>query len=698
MTTATVAPEGVRVLDDLRVQLHAAPRADRASLWLSVQQPAVLETLARDWREHRREMTISLAAIESIHGCAGRARLLRSTVDRLASDTQRQSAQAQVDELTNQISRSNALSNHIDVPAAAVDPELMNQLFVPGGYQVDNTGVYRATVTQDGEVNLTRVAHAPIFIAGRTTDILAGEARRQVVWRGPSGWQSKVIDRRTILDSRRIIMLADYEAPVSSNTAGALVSYLCEFEAENSHRYPAITSASRMGWLPDGSFLLADLHYTQATEGLGYTLTAPPGLETMIQGWRQEGSWEEWLGAAELIKDYPLMMIGMYASAAAPLLHVLGVPGFVVDFSGETSGGKTTCLKLAASVWGRPEESYPTAMYSWDATKVWIERTAGFLHNLPLILDETKRAKHPSTVRDVIYDFCQGQGRGRGSPDGTRHTDTWRSVLISSGEGAATNFSQDAGTRARVISLKGKPLGADPKVGGPISEELQEKLRDSHGHLGRKVIEYLITHSDRWAEFKEAYKTQRTRYAAAAETAVGRRHASHIAVLDIVSRIVHSLGVPAPRDDPFSFLVEVMNVAAEEADRPLAALSDVASWAAANQTRFFGRHDVDMIGDVRTPHSGWAGAWAKDAEWPYIAVLGPVLKKVLREFGFDPLEILSRWSEREWFSRPASNGRARSRPVRIDGAQTRCYCLKKSAIDIAIGGEEDDEVTFVSGE
>ena len=697
MTTAAVAPEGVRTLDNLREQLQGAARADRAALWLSVQEPTVLEMLARDWSRHQRAMTIAFAAIESIHGCATRARLLRNTVERLASDTQRQSAQAQVDELTNQISRSNALSNHIDVPAAAVDPELMNQLFIPGGYQVDNTGVFRATVTQDGEVNLTRVAHAPIFVAGRTTDILAGEARRQVVWRGPSGWQSKVIDRRTILDSRRIIMLADYEAPVSSNTASALVSYLTEFEAENAHRYPAITSASRMGWLPDGSFLLADYHYTQTTEGLGYTLTAPPGLETMIQGWRQEGEWAEWLSAVELVKEYPLLMIGMYASAAAPLLHVLGVPGFVVDFSGETSGGKTTCLKFAASVWGRPEESYPTAMYSWDATKVWIERTAGFLHNLPLILDETKRAKHPSTVRDVIYDFCQGQGRGRGKPDGPRHTATWRSILISSGEGAATNFSQDAGTRARVISLKGKPLGADPKVGGPISEELQELVRDSHGHLGRRVVEYLITHHNRWGELKEAYKAQRTRYAAAAETAVGRRHASHIAVLDIVSQIVHRLGVPAPRDDPFSFLVEIMNTAAEEADRPLAAFADVASWAAANQIRFYGRHDLDLTGDVRTPHSGWAGAWSKDEEWKYIAILGPALRKALREFGFDSLEIISRWAERGWLDYPPSGGRSRTRPVRIDGAQTRCYCLRRSAIDTALGGE-DDEVIFVSGE
>jgi uncharacterized protein (DUF927 family) len=250
-----------------------------------------------------------------------------------------------------------------------------------------------------------------------------------------------------------------------------------------------------MGWLSDGSFILPDVHYTPDQEPTNFALTPPPGLEQLAKGWNSAGTWNDWIEAIRMIQPYPYMMIAIYASAAAPLLTVLRLPGFVVDFSGETSGGKTTALRLSASVWGKPADSYPTAMYSWDATKVWIERTTGYLHNLPLILDETKRVRHPRMIRDVIYDFCQGQGRGRGSVDGTRSMSSWRSILISSGEGAATSFSQDAGTRARVLSLKGKPLGSDPEQGGKISEDVQMMLADNYGHLGRKVAHYLVSNS-----------------------------------------------------------------------------------------------------------------------------------------------------------------------------------------------------------
>jgi len=555
---------------------------------------------------------------------------------------------------------------------------------MPRGYDLDVFGVYRLNATMDGQLNRTRIASAPIFIAGRTVDVHSGEAKRQVIWRGPSGWCSRVIERRTILDASRVVALTNLEAPVSSNTAGQMVAYLSDFEAENNHRFPAVRSASRMGWQPDGGFLLPDVFYSTNDEASSnFALTPPSGLETMSSGWIPAGTWDEWAGAVGLVSSFPYMYIALYAGAAAPLLDILRVPGFVVDFSGETSGGKTTALRFAASVWGRPSESYPTAMYSWDATKVWIERTAGFLHNLPLILDETKRARHPRIVRDVIYDFCQGQGRGRGSVEGTRHTESWRSVLISSGEGAATSFSQDAGTRARVLTLKGKPLGSDVDIGSRVSEEVQVTLADNYGHLGRRIAQYLVSNQERHDDIRAVFQQARDKYAAIATTAVARRHAGHLAVLEVAAAIVHSLGVPQPDVDPFGYLMESQEMAGLDADRPLAAMQDLLSWCATHQTRFWGRAEIDFQGNPRTPMKGWAGSWGGGDDWDYIAIATMTFREVVREIGHDPEEILTRWSERGWLNRGA--GRNRSRVIRIDGAPTRCYCLDREASDFALG-------------
>ena len=674
------------ILSRLLESLQTGGREDQRAAWSAIQDPDVMATLADGWRSDEASLSATLATLETVPGQVQRTRNLRSAVRRLAEERSRRDADTLIEQIEESLGQSQTIAQLLGTgapPPSVVPIQTLETLLVPRGFDIDVSGVYRLSATMDGQLNRTRIAPAPIFIGGRTVDVHSGEAKRQVIWRGPSGWCSRVIERRTILDASKIILLTNLEAPINSNTTGQIVAYLADFEAENSHSFPVVRSATRMGWQPDGGFLLPDVFYAVNDEASSnFALTPPSGLETLSTGWTTAGSWEEWVGAMELVSSFPYMYIAMYAGAATPLLSILKIPGFVVDFSGETSGGKTTALRFAASVWGRPAESYPTAMYSWDATKVWIERTSGFLQNLPLVLDETKRARHPRIVRDVIYDFCQGQGRGRGSVEGTRHTDSWRSILISSGEGAATSFSEDAGTRARVLSLKGKPLGSDVEIGSRVSEEAQVILAANYGHLGRRVAQYLVANQASHGDIREVFNRARQKYAGMARTAVARRHAGHLAVLEVVAAIVHLLGVPKPYVDPFACLIESQESAARDADRPLAALQDVLSWCATHQARFWGRADLDNDGRPRAPSSGWAGCWKKEDEWEYIALSTLTFKDLVKNIGHDPDEIINRWFARGWLN--TGGGRHRTRVVRIDGAPTRCYCIDREASDFAL--------------
>ena len=682
---------GLNILNRLLATLRAAEDNEaRRGAWVSVQDPDIMTALAHAWNREETTMTTLFSTIASINACAARTRNLRSAVRGLADSMARNSrspGSTLAEDRARIISLAASFGNGAP-PATVVSADVLEQLCVPPGFAVDATGVYRVSVTQDGDVNRTRVAASPLFMAGRTVDVLTGEARRQLVWRGPAGWCSRIVPRRTLLDTSRIISLADLEAPVNSTNLVGVVTYLAEFEAENGHRLPAVDSTPRMGWQPGGGFLLPEKYFATDDEAsTPLRLTPPTGFESMAKGWLPQGTWDAWVEAMDLVVDYPHMYIAMYASVAAPLLSILGLSGFVVDFSGETSGGKTTALRFAASVWGRPSESYPTAMFSWDATTVWIERTAGYLQNLPLILDETKRAKNNRMVRDTLYNFCQGQGRGRGSVDGTRHTASWCSVLLSSGEGAATSFSEDAGTRARVITLQGKPLGSNPEVGGRISETSQAILEANHGHLGRKVAEYLVRTRSRRDEIRAVFEEAREKYTMAARTAVGRRHAAYIAALEVAAGISHQLGVPQPKCDPFGYLMECQEAASLDADRPLAALQDLLSWCTANQHRFFGRQQVDSRGSNRPPVQGWAGKWHKRDDWEMISITVLELRSVMDELGHDHNEITQRWAERGWLVKGQTQ-RHRTRPIRIEGGTFRCYSILRAASDQALDDSE----------
>ena len=53
---------------------------------------------------------------------------------------------------------------------------------------------------------------------------------------------------------------------------------------------------------------------------------------------------------------------------------------------------------------------------------------------------------------------------------GLRTTQNWRTVLISTGEGAVVTYAQDGGYRARVMTIRGLPFGHDGFIAGkPMS-------------------------------------------------------------------------------------------------------------------------------------------------------------------------------------------------------------------------------------
>src|SRR5262249_9142027 len=151
------------------------------------------------------------------------------------------------------------------------------------------------------------------------------------------------------------------------------------------------------------------------------------------------------------------------------------------DFSGPTSQGKTTTLRLAASCWGCPDETQQSAaLGTWDSTRVWIERHSNVLHNIPLILDDTKRARR-NQVGQTLYDVANGRGRGRGSVKGTQASGTWQTLLISSGEAPITSFTEDGGTRARVLVVWGSPFGGNDDATAQTVQGVSETICENFG-------------------------------------------------------------------------------------------------------------------------------------------------------------------------------------------------------------------------
>jgi len=580
-------------------------------------------------------------------------------------------------------------------------PDLPAGLRSPPGWVLGLDGLVAEVVNNDGEVRELDVAPRPLVVTARFKDIVDGATSLRIEWPTPTGWAHRVVPRATAMDSRSLVALAGWDAPVHSDNARHVVRFLAEFETANAAALPEARVSSTMGW--QGSRLdtflwgralirrgseartavVEDLAPTELQAGDVYLLADAGGAE-LADGFRAEGSWEGWLQAVEAARPYPVAWLALYGALVPPLMPFLPtLPNFIIDYAGETSMGKTTTLRFAASAWGCPDERAGGVLRTWDSTRVWIERAAGVLGNLPLFLDDTKRARRPEDVGRTLYDIASGAGRGRGSVSGLRDTGRWRTVLLSTGEAPATSFTNDGGTRARTLGLWGSPFGgADERTVAAV-QRITAGVLQHHGHLGPRAVRWLVDVPGARGRVRQAYAEAVPRWTAAANGhPVATRAAQYLAALEVAAGVVHEvLGVPEPEGKPLDHAWGATCAAAGDADRASDALREVLSWAGAQQARFWGQ--PGSAGNVDdAPAAGWLGAWTNGDSWTQIAFLPTELRGFLSRQGFDAEAVLNTWNDRSWL---LTEGRHRSRKVTVAGRKLRCVVVSRAACDFVSG-------------
>lgn len=519
---------------------------------------------------------------------------------------------------------------------------------LPAGYEMDSDGLR----TSDGEV-LTR---APTIISGVSQDIATGRYRMDVAWFRDGEWTIHGMDRERLMSARTIVELAGYGAPISSGNAAEMVKFFEAFEACNIKLLAPKRCSERMGWVGNDTFV-----YGKSSYGVPIEVTEIDANRKLVAGVAQAGTWDGWCSVIDRhVRKRPLVMIGVYASVASLLLHVLDQPGFVVEWSGMTSRGKTTTLRVAASVVGVPDDKGNGLIYSWKArSPAPFMYSAYVLQSMPLILDDTKRQTNHEVIATMIYDHPSGQDSNRGTSDGKmRATNRWRSILLSTGEAPITSFSRDGGARARALCLRGSPFGDESQSNQKATNEVREGLLAHHGHLGRKVIEHLLqpepVRSKVWATLRMRYKAALDGYTASATDAISCRLYEYVAAITVAARLAHELGVPGDEEEALRVLASFVEEGATEADMPAAALESLYRWAAANEEKFYGRGQ-------REPANGWLGRWDRGNLWRYIGFNEDQAVEMLRRWGYDAPSVIENWSERGWTLHEGGS-RPRARP------------------------------------
>lgn len=225
----------------------------------------------------------------------------------------------------------------------------------------------------------------------------------------------------------------------------------------------------------------------------------------------ERGSLSEWQqGVAGLAVGNSRLCFALSLAFAAPLLSLVGMEGGGFHLKGESTDGKTTIMKAAASVYGNPDRYSQT----WRATGNAIEGIASRRNDALLCLDELGELDGREAGQ-VAYMLANGQGKGRSKQDGElRERKAWRLLFLSTGELSLEDHAASAGQRTQAgMEVRTIQIPSDTghhgafewlhgmEGGRTFADTLKANADRQHGSAFRTYVEALAgdleAHSER---------------------------------------------------------------------------------------------------------------------------------------------------------------------------------------------------------
>ena len=367
--------------------------------------------------------------------------------------------------------------------------------YLPAGYHVikegSKAGLYKLEKSGDDEREVR--LGPPLKILGRTRDEHSEAWGVLLEWKDPAGVQHRMALPDEALQTTGRDWAANLARCGYAIEPGMHSRFISMLAGVRTGHF--VTNTAKVGWFGD-VFVLPD-----AAIGAEDGSVVLQSLDSMAGLYQTAGTLEEWQEMAALCAGNTRFAFALCAAFAGPLLRLAGLEGGGFSFEGASSSGKTTCLQVAASVWGSPAH-----VRTWRATSNGLESIASLHNDSLLVLDEVGQTSGKD-LSEVAYMLANGAGKTRaGRSGGARSSITWRLLFLSSGElGLADKLKED-GIQARAgqeVRFVGIPVDAqdvanlhDFNHAGALVNRIKELSGKNYGHASRAFLRWLVRNLD----------------------------------------------------------------------------------------------------------------------------------------------------------------------------------------------------------
>lgn len=271
--------------------------------------------------------------------------------------------------------------------------------------------------------------------------------------------------------------------------------YMVEYVRHLEKQQRSSNMYSQFGWRHDDTaFVVGDRMYTAAgVEGIETSKT----LQQFITKFVPQGSLQRWADVFDVYNHEGLepYAFGALLAFASPLYKFTGHSGVIFNMVGEKGSGKSSVLKIIASVWMKPEEQILKESDTVNSAEVIL----GAMHNLPVTYDEITNIKEDK-LSDLCYNITQGRGRNRLSSDARLKANnaTWSLILCSSSNlSLIDKLSQfKANSSAEAIRVFEVRIDGNGIIDKATADAALKKLEKNYGVAGDVYARYLVDNKE----------------------------------------------------------------------------------------------------------------------------------------------------------------------------------------------------------
>lgn len=365
-----------------------------------------------------------------------------------------------------------------------------------GFFQIKKNGVFFTEKSRNGNDQPDKWICSSLNITAKTRNERNGEWGRLLEWHDDDGKNHQWAMPLEMLegDSTEVRReLARLGLQISSNQAarGLLSAYIKAFPIDARAR-----CVERLGW-HEGVFVTPSGSIGESNE-----LKVFQNLHAIDPAYSVSGTAKEWRDSvAALAQGNSRLTFAISLAFAGALADMAGEDSGGFHLRGASSSGKSTSLRLAASVWGKPSKY----VRLWRGTVNGLEGMAVLHNDGLLIMDEISQID-PAVAGDAAYMLANGQGKVRAQRNGLARTpQSWRLLFLSAGEESLTAIMSRAGKKTSAgQEIRLADIEADAGAGMGIFEKLHSQQSPAafanalkvasdnyHGAIGITWLEHL---------------------------------------------------------------------------------------------------------------------------------------------------------------------------------------------------------------